>query len=108
MNKTSVWPTKASPDDDNSRFRFWKQLTLTILAVSLITTRLENTPSASLQRGETPHPPNECHGYDIKQSDGEAPVMLELWGKQSTLSLPLLPDPLRFKVVASDRVLSMG
>ena len=21
---------------------------------------------------------NECHGYDIKQSDGEAPVILEL------------------------------
>ena len=25
-------------------------------------------------------PPNECLGYDIKQSDGEVPVMLELWG----------------------------
>ena len=23
---------------------------------------------------------NKCPGYDIKQSDGEAPVMLELWG----------------------------
>ena len=24
--------------------------------------------------------PNECPGYDIKLSDGAAPVMLELWG----------------------------
>ena len=24
-------------------------------------------------------PPNECPGYDTKQSDGEVPVMLELW-----------------------------
>ncbi len=31
--------------------------------------------------------PNECPGYDTKQSDGEAPVMLELWGMWST---PLL------------------
>ena len=38
--------------------------------------------------------PNECSGYDSKQSDGEVPVMLELWGMQSTPSLPLLPGPL--------------
>ena len=30
------------------------------------------------------HPPNECHKYDTKQSDGEVPVMLELWGMRST------------------------
>ena len=24
--------------------------------------------------------PNECPGYDTKQSDGETPVMLEFWG----------------------------
>ena len=41
------------------------------------------------------HPPNKCHAYDIKQSDNEAPVMQELWGIQSTLSLPLLPGPFR-------------
>ena len=39
-------------------------------------------------------PPNECPGYDTKQSDGEVPVMLGLWGMQSTPSLPLLPSPL--------------
>ena len=40
--------------------------------------------------------------------DGEAPVMLELWGMQSTPSLPLLPGILWPTVVAPDRVLSMG
>ena len=37
---------------------------------------------------------NECPDYDIKQSDGEVPVMLELWWKRITPSLPLLPGPL--------------
>ena len=26
------------------------------------------------------HSSNECSGYDTKQSDGEVPVILELWG----------------------------
>ena len=52
-----------------------------------------NTLAASLQRGKTPHPPNECHRYDTKQSDGEVTVVLELWGMQSTPALPLLPGP---------------
>ena len=34
--------------------------------------------------------------------------MLELWGMQSTLSVPLLPGPLWPKVARPDRVLSMG
>ena len=44
-------------------------------------------------------------GYDTKQSDGEVSEMLEVWGLQSTLSLPgsLLPG-----VIALNRVLSMG
>ena len=33
-------------------------------------------------------PPNDCPGYDIKQTDGVAAVMLGLWEMQSTLSLP--------------------
>ena len=63
--------------------------------------------TASLQRGTTP-PPNKYPGYDNKQSDSEAPLMLELWGMRSTPSLPSLPDPLWTGVVAPDRVLSMG
>ena len=48
-------------------------------------------------------PPNECPAYDTKQSDGEVPVMLELWGMQSILSLPLLPGPLWPGMVAPDK-----
>ena len=45
---------------------------------------------------------------DTKQSDGEAPLMLELWGIQSTTLLPFFPGPLWLGVVAYDRILSMG
>ena len=60
-----------------------------------------------LCRGAKPHL-NGCPGYDTKQSDGEVPVMLELWGMRSTPSLPSLPGLLRSGVVTPDRVLSMG
>ena len=58
---------------------------------------LLNTSTAFLQSSKTPTTraqsaevaeytdcisadfPNECPGYGTKQSDGEAPVMLELW-----------------------------
>ena len=43
--------------------------------------------------------PNRCPGYDVKPSDGEAPV-LELWGMWSTPSLLLLPCPLWTRVPA--------
>ena len=43
-----------------------------------------------------------CPGYDTKLSDGEAPVIQELWGMWSTLLLPSLPGPLWPGVVASD------
>ena len=46
-------------------------------------------------------PPNDCPGFDTKQSDVKVPVMLGP-------SLPLLPGPLRPSVVAPDRALSMG
>ena len=58
-----------------------------------------------LCRGVTPH---ESPGYDIKQSDGEVPLMLELWGMQSTPSLALLPGLLWPGMVALDRVQSMS
>ena len=53
-----------------------------------------------LFRGVRP-PPNECPGYDTKQSDSEAPV-LELWRMWITPSLPLLPGSPWPRVVASD------
>ena len=46
--------------------------------------------------------------YDSKQSEGEAPVMLELRGMQSNPLLPSLLGRLWPWVVAPDRVLSMG
>ena len=53
-------------------------------------------------------PPNEYPGYDTKQSDGEVPAVLELWGMRSTPSLPSLLGPLWPGVVAPDRAPSMG
>ena len=58
------------------------------------------------RRIKTPPPKKSLH--DTKLSDGEAPVMLELWGMRRTYSLPLLPGPHWPGVVAPDRVLSIG
>ena len=68
--------------------------------------RLQNTPTAPLQKGMTPSP-NECPRYYTKQSDGEIPVTMELSGMQSTPSLPSLPGSLRLGVIAPERVLTM-
>ena len=51
---------------------------------------------------------SECPRYDVKQSDGKAPVILELLRMRSTSSLPSLQGPLCLGAVAIDRVLSMG
>ena len=55
----------------------------------------------NLQKSKTPS--NECPGYDTKQSDGEAAVMLELWEMQSIPSLPLLSGQLWPGVVILDK-----
>ena len=68
--------------------------------------RLQNTPTASLQRGKTS--PRCVLGMTLKQSDGEVPVNLKLWGMQSTPLLPSLPGTHWPGVVTPDRVLSMG
>ena len=47
--------------------------------------------------------PNECPGYDTKQSDGEVPIILELWEMQSIPSLPSPQDPLWLGEVAPDK-----
>ena len=67
---------------------------------------LYNTPTAPLQWGMSPS--NECPIYGTKHSDGEVPVILELWGMQRTPSLPLLTGLLWPTMVAPDRALSMG
>ena len=53
-------------------------------------------------------PPQRVSWFNTKQSDGEIPAILKLWGMWSTPSLPLLPGPPWPGVVASDRVLTMG
>ena len=71
-----------------------------------VLTHSEKTATASLQRGK--NPPSNVLIYDTKQSDGERPVILELWGMRSTSFLPSLPGPLCLRVVAPDRFQSMG
>ena len=63
--------------------------------------------AASLQRGKKTHHCNECPGYNIKKSDGDASD-LEVRGMQSTSSLALFSGPLCTGVVIPDRVQSMG
>ena len=56
-----------------------------------------------LSRGVRPLP-NECPGYDTKQSEGEVPVMLlAMRSTPSLLSGPIWPG-----MVAPDRALSVG
>ena len=51
---------------------------------------------------------NEYPAYDTQKSKGEVPMMIGLWGMQSTPSLPSLPCPLWPRVVAPDRAQPMG
>ena len=67
---------------------------------------VEYTNCFSAEGKDPPH--NKYPRYDIKQSDGEVPVMTELWGIWSIPSLPSLTGPLWPRVVTPDRVLSMG
>ena len=60
-----------------------------------------------LCRGLRP-PLQRVSWYDTKWSDGEVPGMLELWGMQSTPSLPLLPGPLWPRVGGPGMILSIG
>ena len=66
---------------------------------------LQNTPTASLQGGKT-FP--MCPGYDTKKFNGNASVMLEFGGMWSISLLPSSLSPLQPRMVAPDRVLSMG
>ena len=82
---------------------------MTILSLSVVLPSrvgLSNTPTASVQKGKISL--NVCTGYDSKQSDGEVPVMLELWRMRSTPSLPFLPCPFWPGMVAPYRALSLG
>ena len=58
----------------------------------------------SLPKGRTN--PHMCLRYNIKQSDGETPVLELLWVWCSS-SLPLFPDPLWLEMLVPIRVLSI-
>ena len=79
--------------------------------INIITKKIfgavEYTDCTSAEGWEPPTH-NERPGYDTKQSDGEVPVMLELWAMQSTRLLPSFPGPLWPGMVTPDRALSMG
>ena len=75
-------------------------------SVALLAGGVEYTVASLLRVKNPPH--QRVSWYDIKQSDGEASVMLELWGMWSTPSLPSLSGLPRPGVVAPDRVLSTG
>ena len=49
--------------------------------------------------------PHECPGYETKQSDGEVPVMLELWGMSF---IPIAPRSILVRMVVLDCILSKG
>ena len=66
---------------------------------------VEYTDCISAEGKATPH---LCPEYDTKQSNGEVPVILELWRMQITPSLPSLPALLCPEVVGPEIVLSMG
>ena len=100
----SVWAAIKNYIDPNGR-RF-STLLWPIKYFAPLARAVEYTDCTSAE-GYEPHL-NECSGYDTKQSDGEVPVMLELWGMRSIPSLPLLPCPLWPGVVAPGRVLSMS
>ena len=59
--------------------------------------RLAFVPDGRSINGKFDFAPNECPGYDTKQSDGEVPAM---W---NTPSLPSLPGSLWPGVVAPDK-----
>ena len=84
----------------------WHKTVLTItLCIAQSAGAVEYTDWTSAEEYD---PTNECPAYDTKQSDGEVPVILELWEIQSITSLPLLPGPFWPGMVAPDRDLSMG
>ena len=78
-----------------------------IMAIAQLAGAVEYTDCTSAE-GQDPSPTNECPWYDTKQSDGEVPAVLELWGMRNTPSLPSIPGPVWPGVVAPDRALSMG
>ena len=45
----------------------------------------------NFQNSSILNPPNDCPGYDTKQSDGEVPAMLELMGNMEYPFIAIAP-----------------
>ena len=99
----SLWPSVVA-SDRILYLKRTKQCTYAQLNAQSTGT-VEYTDCLSTE-GNTPH--NECPRYGSKLSNGEVPVMLDLWGMRSTPSLLSLPGQLLPWVVALDRALFMG
>ena len=101
-------------DDDDIKIKSFLLLTTTFLQLLLIgkvyLSFLAQSAGATEYTNCISADPNlnECPGYNNKESDGEAPVMLEIRKMRSNSSLPLLPGRIWCGVVAADRVLSMA
>ena len=80
-------------------------LGMTLNCISPVNCGCRKQQRLHLCRGIRP-PANDCPVYDIKQSNDEVPVMLALWGMQSTLSLPTNTDPFWPGVLGTYMVLS--
>ena len=79
----------------------WLQEFQSKINIALSAGAVKYTDCISVERQ---YPTNEWPGYEIKPSDGKAPVVLELWEMQGTPTLPSLSGPL---LPRPEKVLSM-
>ena len=117
-----LWGMRSTPSLESLPAPLWPWVVTTYRVLSMGQIELNCNPGGTcpvslgcrihwllLCRGIwSPSPLKDCLRYDTKHSDGEAPVLLELWGMRSTPSLESLPAPLWPWVVTPYRVLSMG
>ena len=84
VEQSKEWSSAPPPHQCCS---YWKATTVANFTYLLPQSAraVERTDCFSAEGYDTP-PPNECPWYDTKQSDGEIPVMLELWERWSTPS----------------------
>ena len=77
-----------------------------------VRSRCSKVKDSLVSQGCRIHQLHLCGGVSLSPMsalyDSEGSVMLELWGMRSTPSLPSLPGPIWPRVVAPERVLSMG
>ena len=103
-------PLQRSMLSPNKKDYFWSISKMHLMVksqfwIAQLTEAAKYTDFISAEVEASHHEFLEC---DTKQSDGEAPIMLDFGGMWSTPSLPSLTGLLWHGVVAPDRVLSIG